>query len=273
MPATHIDPVLLAITAAGTVAVVFFWYGFGELRTANRILRSGPAATLEAPTDGRVELRGRARPIDDDRTLRSPFTDTPCLVCEYCVEEARTVRNERHWVTIASGVQSVPFRLEDDAGTALVTTLDADFRLEADTRIDVPGGTEPSAEIARALEQNAIERRYESAATASVGRVSANDRRVRERLLVPGDDVSVLGTVRTDSAALWETRPVDVVVGAPDAAPSPRLSDRLRDLLFDDPVVISDDVDRQLGVRAGAYGVSAITIALVAITVTVASFV
>ncbi|RKD98275.1 GIDE domain-containing protein [Halopiger aswanensis] len=253
-----VDPFVLALLAlAAVVSLVALGYGIAELRLAVLVLRSRPSAVLETPGGGPVELRGTAKPVGG--VLRSPFTETPCLAYEYVVEEERDSKNGRHWTTVASGDEYLPFRLDDGSGSVLIEPPGADFRLATDARIEVDGGTEPPAPIARFIDRTED---LDSENTSIDLRVfelrTGRDRRFVERRLEPGETVHVLGTARYDPSASSAAGDVNAAVGIDERALSPSRWLRLRHRLFGHPFVIAEGSERWLGLRAGAVGLASI---------------
>ncbi|WP_436345842.1 E3 ubiquitin--protein ligase [Natronorubrum sp. FCH18a] len=269
MTPVQLEPLSVAFLAiGGAIALGCLWYGIAELRLANRVLRSRPDAVLDTPNGGRVELRGTA--TSAGRLVRSPFTDTPCLAYTYGIEERRDSNNGTSWVTIASGDDYVPFRLEDDTGSVLIEPPGADFRLENDTRIDVDGGTEPPARIARYIEDSEDVDCQNSAIDLRLFELkTGTDRRFREWILESGEEIHVLGVARYDTTVSRDAGQVNAAVGIDEAALSESRLLRLRHHLFGDPFVVADSTERCLGLRAGAYGLGAVILAVVAVAAAV----
>ena len=271
MSAMQLEPFSLVPLALGAlVAIPLCWYGLGELRLAHRVLRVRPDSALDAPDGGRIELRGTARPVDDETPLRSPFSDTPCLVCEYEVEEYDSSGKGSNWTTVDSGTEWVPFRLEDDTGSVRIEPAGADFRLERDERIAVDGGTEPPEPIARYIDRTeAVDCQNGTLDLRLFELKTGSDRRFIERLLVPGEAVHVLGTARYDTTVSRAAGQVNAVVGAADAAAADSRWLRLRHALVGDPFVVSDGSERRLGLRAGIYGIGSLAVAAFAVWIAV----
>ena len=265
MTALRIEPISLAVLAMGAiVATALCWYAVTELRLANRVLRVRPDSALDAPTGGRIELRGTAEPIDDGTLVRSPFTDTPCLAYEYEVEEY-TGGKGSNWRTIDDGEGYVPFLLADDTGSVLIEPPGADFRLETDARIDVDGGTEPPERIARFIEAtDAVDCQNTSVDLRVFELKTGTDRRFHERLLVPGEEVHVLGTARYDTTVSRASGQVNAAVGVDERAVAESRWHRLRHALFGGPFLVSDSSERRLGLRAGANGLVSLSLAVLA---------
>lgn len=265
MSTPQLEPFSLVVLAIGAaISIPICWYAIGEFRLANRLLRVRPDSVFDA-TDGGIELRGTAEPIDDGRFLRSPFTDRPCLVYEYEVEEYSSSGSNSSWRTIDSGVEYVPFRLADDSGSVLIEPPGADFRLERDARIDVDGGTEPPERIARFIEAtDAVDCQNTTFDLRVFELKTGRDRRFTERLLVPGEEVHVLGTARYDTTVSRAPGQVNAAVGIDEAAVTDSRWRRVRHALFGDPFLISDSSERRLGLRAAA-GLVAGVIAIAAV--------
>ncbi|AEH36760.1 GIDE domain-containing protein [Halopiger xanaduensis] len=260
-----LDPFALGLLAlAVAVSMVALGYGIAELRLAVLVFRSQPDSVLETPGGGPVELRGTAEPAGG--VLRAPFTEAPCLAYEYVVEEERDSKNGRHWATIASGDEYVPFRLDDGSGSVLIEPPGADFRLATDDRIEVDGGTEPPAPIARFIDRTeAVDSENTSIDLHVFELRTGRDRRFVERRLEPGETVHVLGTARYDPSPSRAAGDVNAAVGIDERALSASRWLRLRHRLFGHPFVISDSSERWLGVRAGAVGLAATLVGVAAL--------
>lgn len=246
---------ILALVAAASL--VSLAYGLGELRLAYHVLRSEPESTLDATDGGPIELRGTARSAG--RTVRSPFTDARCLVCEYEVREEHNTQNGKSWRTIDSGTEYAPFLLEDGSGSVLIEPPGADVRLEASDRIDVKGGTEPPERIRRYIDETEDVDDQNTAVDLRVFELTTGrDRRFVERRLEAGEEAHVLGTARYDTTVSRTAGQVNAAVGIDERALSSSLPARVRHRLFGYPFVISDRSERGLGLRAGAAGVAAV---------------
>lgn len=258
MATTPTDPIFLLLFAlVGAVALACLVYGVRELQFANHVLRSRPNSVLEATQGGPIELRGTANPAGG--TLRSPFTDTPCLAYEYEVEEEYSTKNGTSWRTIDSGDRFVPFRLADDSGSVLIEPPGASVRLTAEDRVTVEGGTEPPAAIQRFIEANEdVDCQNTSMDLRIFELRTGSDRRFTERRLDVGEEVHVLGTARHDTTVSRRAGEVNAAVGIDEAALSDDRWVRLRHRLFGYPFVISDRSERSLGLRAALVGGGAI---------------
>ncbi|WP_440763616.1 GIDE domain-containing protein [Natronorubrum sp. DTA7] len=267
----QVESASVAVLALGAaVAVAFCWYGIGELRLANRILRSRPDSVLDTTDGGRIELRGTARPVDDGRRCRAPLSDTPCLAYEYEIERYSSSKNGSNWSTIDADEGYVPFLLEDDSGNVLIEPPGADLRLETDNRITVDAGTEPPSTIARFIEDtDAIDDQATGSDRGILDRLTDSDRRFTERLLVPDEEVHVLGTARYDTTVSSAPGQVNAAVGVDEAAYADSRWLRLRHALFGDPFIISDSTERRLGLRAGAQGLLTLGIGALAAVIAV----
>lgn len=256
----------LALLAAVLVAVVC--YGLAELRLAYYVLRSEPNSALDATRGGPIELRGTATRAGG--LLRSPFTETPCLAYEYAVEEERQSKNGRSWTTIASGDEAVRFRLDDGSASVLIEPPGADFRLEEHARIDVDGGTAPPDPIRRFVDRTPdVDCQNTSLDLRLFELRTGKDRRFRERILEPGEDVHVLGTARYEPDTSRAAGSVNAAVGIDEQVLSDSHWLRLRHQLFGYPFVISDHTERALGTHAGLRGAAALGAAVAAIAIAV----
>jgi hypothetical protein len=185
---------LVVSGASGLLGVVLVGYAARELLVAYRLSRTDPTPVADLPNvDGPVEIVGRARVHDE--TVESPFSGTPCLACEWSVEEERTDDDGRHWITVASGSEAVPFRVEDDTANVLVYPAGVDLRLERESPVRVPGGQRPPDRIQRFIDED--EDVGPEDTTFDLGPLSiatGDDRRYYESRLDPDEQVYVYGT-------------------------------------------------------------------------------
>ncbi len=178
----------------GLVGVVLVGYAGRELLVAYRLARTDPTPVADLPNvSGPVEIEGRA--LVHGGTFESPFSATACLACEWRVEEERHDDDGTHWVTVASGSEAVPFRVEDDTANVLVYPAGADFRLADEPPVRIPGGERPPDRIQRFIDTN--EDVGPEDTTFEVGPLSittGEDRRYYEARLDPDEPVYVYGT-------------------------------------------------------------------------------
>ena len=251
------SPLVFVFVALFTlICAVALALGLRELRLAWRVLGNEPDSVLDAPDGGWVELVGTAQ--SDGGTIRSPFTDSECLVHEYEVEERRHDQHGPSWTTIATGRQSVPFRIEDDTGSARVEPPGADLRLSRERRITVDGGDRPPDPIARFIEaDDRVDDQERSIDLRVIELETGKDRRFTERRLDVGEEVHVLGTARFDTTAGRRSGEVNAVVGLDEAALSGGRLRWYRHRLFGAPFLISDTGQRGTARRVALVGAAA----------------
>lgn len=257
--------VLVGTVAVSLVALALVLFGTRELAVAYRILARDPAAVLDAPGGGPIELAGTVVPEREPFT--SPFTGTECVIFEYEVEERRTrtqstgktTTTQTYWKTIAEGERVAPFRLEDDTGTVLVDPAGADLRLSAERAIRVDGGTEPPERIARYIRADErVDDQNRSIDLRLFELKTGRDRKFVERRLDVGEPVHVLGVARYDPSASTASGQVNAVVGRPASAAAPDPWTRLRARFFGPPFVVSDTDERGAGLRVALPGLGAV---------------
>lgn len=185
---------LLFVGAFGLVGAALIGYALRELLVAYRLARTDPTPVADLPNvRGPVEIEGRARVHEG--TLDAPFSGTACLACEWRVEEERQDDDGADWVTVASGSEAVPFRVEDATANVLVYPAGADFRLGSEPPVRVPGGRRPPERIRRFIDEN--EDVGPEDTTFDIGPLSittGDDRRYYEARLDPDEPVYVYGT-------------------------------------------------------------------------------
>ncbi|MWG34128.1 GIDE domain-containing protein [Halomarina oriensis] len=205
-------PVYLVLGLFALAGLAVVAYSAREFWVAWRLHRTEPTPVADVPNrTGTVEVEGRARIAEG--TVTTPFTGTESLACEWRVEEERHDDDGSDWVEIASGVQKVPFRVEDETGSVLVYPAGADFRLSQDARIDVDGGERPPDPIQRFIDaEDSVDDENTDVEFAGVRLVTGDDRRYFERRLDPDEQVYVYGTVRYDPSVSERAGEVNAVL-------------------------------------------------------------
>ena len=134
------DPVFTVLVAI--VGVIALGAGVRSLVQYRRIRAPAtPILSIDADA-GPVEVSGVARPRGDE-TLRSTFTDTPCLVCRTRIEayypsllgDADSFGVDEfvfsdEWRTKYDETAAVPFYVDDGTASVLVDPEGADLRFE-----------------------------------------------------------------------------------------------------------------------------------------------
>lgn len=185
---------LLFVGVFALVGVALLAYAGRDLFVAYRLWRLDPTPVADLPNvSGPVEIEGRA--FVHEETLDSPFTGTPCLACEWRVEEERHDDDGTDWVTVASGSEAVPFRVEDDTANVLVYPAGVDLRLAGESPIRVDGGNRPPERIQRFIDTNEdVGPEDTSFDLGPLSITTGDDRRYYESRLDPDEQVYVYGT-------------------------------------------------------------------------------
>jgi len=211
-----LDPLSALIgVAALLVGLAFLAYGGRGSLDALRVARATAAdpRSLQAG-DRRIRVTGRAEGVSDahggpggrgdggegdaangdPETLPAPFTEEECLCCAYDVSEYRSQGKGRSWVSIDSGEAGVPFRVVVDGVGVRVDPATADFAFGVDEDVEVAADEAPPERVRRFTD--AVEAVDESEAGWTLGPLTVGndpERRYRQRVLRPGDDVTVVG--------------------------------------------------------------------------------
>lgn len=230
-------------------------YGLHELWRGYRIYAREPDDVIDAPSGGRIELEGTARPAAG--TIDGPFTGEECLLCEYAVEEYRSSGKSSSWQTVDEDTMAVPFLVDDGTGTVLVEPAGVRTNLSQDARIKVDGGAEPPARIRRFIEGNSdVDSENTSVDLKVIELNTGNDRRYVERRLDPGETVHVLGHARYGRDGLEYAGSVNALVGPRLEADHDRSwLDRFRDRIGGREFVVSDADERGAAWRIAKPGV------------------
>lgn len=213
--------------------------------------RSLQAGDRRVRISGRAERAGSAGDEEAAETLPAPFTDAQCLCCAYDVSEYKSQGKGQSWVSIDSGEAGVPFRVDADGVGVRVDPATADFAFAVDEDVEVAAAESPPERVRRFTD--AVEAVDESETGWEFGPLTLGDdpkRRYRQRVLRPGDDVTVVG----DSTAF------------PDA-PVGEVKARIGG---GDPFVVGDASARRTALRL--VGRSAVPVVLGLVSLTVAAF-
>jgi hypothetical protein len=164
----------------------FFW-GFKRLRR-KRMIENIPTSTIRAMALGLVEVKGKAERISP---LRSPLTNTECVLYKYLVEEYRQSGKSGRWVTIASGNSfNVAFWLDDTTAKVLVFPQGAELFLPMDYEFSTGMFKTLPPHLINFMERNAI---------AYKSWFGMRSLRFKEWIIMPGEDVYVLGSAKKTS--------------------------------------------------------------------------
>lgn len=212
-------PVLLFASVSFFIGFVAFLVGLRAFRRAVLFWRANPVDVIEAAhRTGRIELEASAVPADE--TLTAPFTGTECLAYEYKVQRYRSNDDGSNWRTMHSDDKRVRFLVEDDTGSVVIESEDADLSLTSGDRITVGRDETADSRIADFLDTIDDVDPGEGA-SSDIGpiTVSTGDkRRYVERRIDVGDTAHVYGQIN-DRPFEGPTGTVNAAIG--DGAETP----------------------------------------------------
>ena len=170
--------VAAAMSAAGAAWAL---YRFVACVRRDRVVADTPLVRIRSAAQGYVKVRGRAKRAADHSTA-APLSSRPCVWWSYEVEEReRNSRGGSHWRQVDKRSSVEPFLLADADGECLVGPVNAEISA---TIRDVwygdeslPAGLPPG-------------RRWFA---------GSGNYRYTERLLCAGDELSVVGQLRSNS--------------------------------------------------------------------------
>ncbi|OYR40858.1 hypothetical protein [Halorubrum sp. Hd13] len=226
----HLTPAVPPIPIQAPIDPLPTLIGVGALLVGLAFLAHGGRGSLDAlrvaratatdprslqPGDRRVRITGRAETAsdapdgsggwgddgesgdtggEDPETLPALFTDERCLCCSYDVSEYRSQGRGRSWVSIDTGEAGVPFRVVVDGVGVRVDPAAAGFAFGVDEDVEVAADETPPERVRRFTD--AVEAVDESETGWELGPVTVGSdpkRRYRQRVLRPGDAVTVVG--------------------------------------------------------------------------------
>jgi hypothetical protein len=178
----NLHPAQVYWLGAALCAAVALWALYRCFRNLwrNRLVSDTPLARIRSAAQGYVKLSGRAAAVDDT-PLAAPLSSRPCVWWRYQVEhKTRNAKGETRWDTIDSGTSIDLFVLVDGDDRCLVGPVNAE--ITPTTRsvwygdLPRPAGTPMSSAL-----------------------LQSGDFRYTEDLLSTGDQLSVLGELRSHS--------------------------------------------------------------------------
>jgi hypothetical protein len=167
---------------AALCAAVALWGLYRCFRNLwrNRLVSDTPLVRIRSAAQGYVKLFGRAAAVND-KPLAAPLTSRPCVWWRYQVDQkTRNAKGETRWDTIDSGASVDLFVLADGDDKCLVGPVNAEI---TPTTHDVWYGAQPRP----------------AGAPMSSTLLQMGDFRYTEDLLSTGDQLSVLGELRSHS--------------------------------------------------------------------------
>ncbi len=202
---------LLGLVVGGLVGA----YGLYGSLNALRVLRARETDPMSIADDDRaVRIGGRAASVGE--TLPAPFTDEDALCLAYEVAEYRTSGKTQSWSTIDTGEAGVPFRVDVDGTGVRVDPANATYLFGLDDSLRVKSDEEPPERIRRFVD--AVDAVDGSDPGYDVGPFTIGrgpDRRYRQRVLRPGDTVTVVG----DASAFPDAPVGEVKAGIAGGSP------------------------------------------------------
>lgn len=237
--------------------------GWRRRRQHRLVTGTDTSAIRDIDAEGRVEIEGEVvGPADGSEPFTSPVDRrNGTVLAAWEVEEWNESRDNHRWETVASGIRSRPFVVDDgtdrvrvavgdrrfesqhlvgtgsSASEGNVTVDDIVCEFEVGAPVEVGAESETPAHIRRFVdgESGLAEQTGSITNVVDVGRAHG-DRRYYEGTLAAGDDVYVLGHVAADEDATTPLRPEDATVTPVDGEPfvvSDRGEAALRDRLSD----------------------------------------
>jgi hypothetical protein len=162
-------------------------------------MQSTPTSRISTLTEGPAEIVGTAKPTKEHGTAPAPFTGEDCLVAEWEVEEWDEDDDGGQWGSVGEGVDGVPFLVEDDSGEVLVRPQGATLEIDRTDRQTLEvGSTDPQPDHVQAfIDRTDTPGQPDRPLIAALDwGTQEGDRRYTQRLLTPGEEVYVYGTVQ-----------------------------------------------------------------------------
>jgi hypothetical protein len=197
-------------------------YGGLQVLVALQIHRSERDAVRDATAGSQVDMEGAARVHEE--TLEAPVSGRDCLGYEYEVEEYSSSGEGSGWDTVDSGGTTVPFLLETDTGTVLVSDADPSLAInDGKQQVTLDSHEEVPEPIRRFVQRNqevdpvgghTIDLKLTEIHTGK-------RRRYTEYPLLPGETTYVTGVGNSPAtASIHVPREASALVRGPEREPS-----------------------------------------------------
>jgi hypothetical protein len=166
-------------------------------RRQRELMTDTPTEEAESLSMGPSEISGVAR-TGDREPLPAPFTDDDCVVADWRVEEYDDDDgDDGAWQTVGSGLDGMPFLVDDGTGRVLVEpNVDTLYEFDegSETTVEVGVDESPPTPV-RSFIDRSSDVDPVTGAGDGVG-TSDGDRRYHQRIIEPDEDVYVFGTVQ-----------------------------------------------------------------------------
>lgn len=219
-------------------------------RSRRELIEDTPTEAVRSVSTGFSEVTGDAVMLDE--TMRAPFTGDDCVVRAWEVEEWSESGRSSSWRTVDSGVEAVPFAIDDGTGRlrveppddgAVAGGLRDDNAAMDDVVYEVDGVEEPVAAVGVDEEPPDAIRAYiersDGLDPASHDHIEVldagkqdGDRRYYQGVVAPGEQVYVLGTAATRDGEAAASNEGNLVITTEDHDPVFIVSDKPEDELI-----------------------------------------
>ena len=182
---TAIVPILFGVLGALIGAL----FSFRQIQEILRISRTPTTSISLLPPSGEVEVAGQVQPIN---LVRSPISQTECVLWDVEIKEKRGGGKNSRWVTIFRQTSTEEFVVQDDTGAVGVNPAGSNLYLEDDMDESAGFLSSLSSETLAALEALGVETKGFLGFDKTL--------KVKERRLAQGDQIYVLGEVLAETA-------------------------------------------------------------------------
>lgn len=213
-----VNPVLAVVGLIAVGLGGYAAYRGRQMRAEAELLSTTETTDALSMTPGPVELVGRAEPADEG-LLPAPFTDEDVVAAWWEIEEWEESGKSSSWRTEGSGTYATEFYLDDGTDHVLVRPAGASLEFDPETtRVREVGVDDPipaSVQQFLSLDSTPGEPNEAFIKALDFGQ-QVGDRKYRQRVIRPGEEVYVLGTATRVGAAEFGDNDFEVVESADD---------------------------------------------------------
>lgn len=190
-------------------------HGFRRRKQRN-LMQETPTQDIESLSVGVAEVNGTATTHPEHGTIPAPFSNEECLVAQWEIEEYESDDDGGHWRSVAHGVESVPFYIDDGTGKLLVDPHQEslfDVKEHTEPQISVDADEEPPGPVREFIQREpSVGVADEPLLNILDFGTAEGDRRYHHHLVRPDETVYAFGYVEPREGVSSPDNPANLVL-------------------------------------------------------------